>query len=86
MFYELVSIVQVDDTLQYRLKHFNADLTGWEEKAVVKTFPLTATQSSRWVFGGLTLERTGANAMTARVKVKQADGSVQDLSFPYRRK
>src|SRR5262245_59168810 len=31
-FYEIVTIVQVGHSLEYRLRHFNADLTGWEEK------------------------------------------------------
>jgi hypothetical protein len=37
-FYEVNSIVEVDGSLGMRLKHFNADLTGWEEEAIVRTF------------------------------------------------
>ncbi|HEX2445685.1 MAG TPA: DUF6265 family protein, partial [Vicinamibacterales bacterium] len=32
IFYELLTIVEENGTLMLRLKHFNADLTGWEEK------------------------------------------------------
>ena len=40
MFYELITIVEEGGSLAYRLKHFNADLTGWEEKGKVVSFPL----------------------------------------------
>ena len=39
-FYEINSIVEVGGSLEIRLKHFNADFTGWEEKEIVRTFPL----------------------------------------------
>ena len=31
-FYELFAIEEVDDTLQFVVKHFNPDWVGWEEK------------------------------------------------------
>ena len=32
IFYELQTIVEQGSSLVFRLKHFNADLSGWEEK------------------------------------------------------
>lgn len=31
-FYEMLTIVEENETLTYRLKHFHGDLKGWEEK------------------------------------------------------
>ena len=31
-FYELLTLLEEDGSLVFRLKHFNSDLTGWEEK------------------------------------------------------
>ena len=38
-FYELMTIVEQEGTLMMRLKHFNNDLTGWEEKDDTVDFP-----------------------------------------------
>ena len=39
-FYEMNSIVETGGSLEMRLKHFHADLKGWEEKDDVRAFPL----------------------------------------------
>lgn len=86
MFYEMMAITEVRGSLEFRLKHFNADLTGWEEKAVVRSFPLVAVDKDTWYFDGLTIKRDGPNGMTGAVKVLQKDGSSQELVFQYHRK
>lgn len=85
MFYELITIVEQGGTLAYRLKHFNADLTGWEEKEKVVSFPLTERKGDRLDFSGLVYERTGKDTMTASVKVSEG-GKEQTLIFRFRRK
>lgn len=85
MFYELITIVEKDGALAYRLKHFNADLTGWEDRDKVVTFPLTAASKTRWDFSGLVYERTGRDSMTATVTVEEG-GKPQVLVFRFRRK
>lgn len=86
MFYELITIVEDGGALAYRLKHFNADLTGWEEKDKVVVFPLTAASKQRWDFSGLVYERTGRDAMTATVLIHKDDGAQETLVFRFRRK
>lgn len=86
MFYELITIEESDGSLSYNLKHFNADLTGWEEKSEVRRFPLSAQTATRWEFSGLAYERTGAKSMTASVKSKGKDGKEGTLLFRFRRK
>ena len=86
MFYEIITIVEEGSSLAYRLKHFNADLTGWEDKDKVVVFPLTAATRKRWDFSGLVYERTGANTMTATVVVHGDNGKEEALVFRFRRK
>ncbi|MGL5837424.1 MAG: DUF6265 family protein [Sphingorhabdus sp.] len=86
MFYEIITIEETGGSLSYNVKHFNADLTGWEEKGEVRRFPLSAIQSGRWEFSGVTYERTGRNTMIASVAAKGADGSQETLQFRFRRK
>lgn len=85
MFYELITIVEEGGSLAYRLKHFNADLTGWEERDKVVSFPLTDRKGDRLDFSGLVYERTGKNTMTASVKVNEG-GKTETLVFSFRRK
>lgn len=86
MFYELITIVEDGGSLAYRLKHFNADLTGWEEKGKVVAFPLTQAGKGRWDFSGLVYERTAADTMTATVIIHDDAGKEQALVFRFRRK
>jgi hypothetical protein len=44
-FCEFLTLVQQDATLQLKLKHFNADLTGWEDKERFVTFRLARVTS-----------------------------------------
>lgn len=85
-FYEILSIAELAGSLEYRLKHFNADLTGWEEKAEVQRFPLVAVERDAWYFNGLTIRRDGPNGMVAAVKVGEKDGSAKEYVFRYQRK
>jgi hypothetical protein len=86
MFYEIITIVEQEGSLAYRLKHFNADLTGWEEKDKVTVFPLTTAAGNRWDFSGLVYECTGRDSMTASVKVHGDGGKEETLVFRFRRK
>ena len=85
MFYEIITIAQVGPTITYRLKHFNPDLTGWEEKKEVREFRFVAREGDSWYFDGLTIRRVGPDAMHAIVNVGQEDGRAEELSFRYRR-
>ena len=55
MFTEHMYLMQESGTLVLRLKHFNADLTGWEEKDGMLTFRLVAIEPCAAYFNALTL-------------------------------
>ena len=55
MFTEHMYLMQENGTLALRLKHFNADLTGWEEKDDMLTFRLVALEECAAFFNALTL-------------------------------
>lgn len=84
-FFEIMSIAETNGSLEYRLKHFNADLTGWEEKAEVRRFPLVAVEPGRWFFDGLTIRQDGPDGMVAAVVIKHKDGREDEAVFRYRR-
>ena len=84
-FFEIVSIAEVNGSLEYRLKHFNADLTGWEEKDEVQRFPLVAVEGGAWFFDGLTIRRDGEDGMVGAVRIGNDDGTSSEAVFRYRR-
>ena len=50
VFYEMMIVEETDEGVVLRLKHFNAGLIGWEEKAEVLSFYLTEVSGSTAVF------------------------------------
>ena len=83
-FYEIMTIAEHEGSLMLRLKHFNADLTGWEDKDQTVDFPLVRINDQAAYFDGMTLRREGPDAMTVFVRVGQ-DGGPQIAAFNYRR-
>ena len=84
-FTEIMSIAEVGGSLEYRLKHFNEDLTGWEERERVIRFSLVAVERDAWFFDGLTIRRDGPDGMIGAVRVDNRDGSSREVVFRYRR-
>ena len=84
-FFEITAIAQVGASLEYRLKHFNEDLTGWEEKDRVLKFPLVAVERDAWYFDGLTIRRDGTDGMIGAVRIANKDGTSREAVFRYRR-
>ncbi len=85
MFYEIMTIAEVGGRLHFRVKHFNPDMTAWEEKERVVSFPLVAVTRDAWIFDGLTLRRVGADAMVATVRIRDEGEKERELVFRYRR-
>lgn len=84
-FYEIMTIVETEGTLLFRLKHFDPDLTGWEEKDETVDFPLVAVEENRILFDGMTYVRTGANEVTVYVAMEGDDGTMNEGVFVHRR-
>lgn len=57
-FYELGHIREVDDTLVYELKHFNDDMTSWEEKEEVQQFKLVKVEEDKVFLKDLPLRKS----------------------------
>ncbi|NNC51418.1 MAG: DUF1311 domain-containing protein [Erythrobacter sp.] len=60
-FTEHLYLMEEEGTLVLRLKHFNADLTGWEEKDGMLTFRLIAVEDCAAYFHALTLKCRNPN-------------------------
>lgn len=80
-FTEHLYLMQEGETLVLRLKHFNADLTGWEEKDGMLTFRLVEAEPCALYFRGLTLRCDGDDGLLAAVRMT----SGKELVFRFTR-
>jgi len=85
MFYEFIQIAKDGDSLVLRLKHFDPDMTGWEEPKDFVSFPLIAREGDIWYFDGLTFDRQAPDRLRISVRMHHSDGSVSELAFPLAR-
>ena len=79
-FYEFLTIVQKDETLLLRLKHFTPDLVGWESKEDSVEFPLISLSDREAEFDGLIFQRISRDEMHITVKLKD-DGPDREIRF-----
>jgi hypothetical protein len=62
-FYEIMIISSDSTGYTMNLKHFNSDLTGWEEKGEVISFPFVRAGKNQIVFDGLDYKKTGNDSI-----------------------
>lgn len=84
VFYELCLFREVNQTVLFQLKHFNADLTGWEEKNETVDFPLVKMTKDAAYFDGITFERISKDELHVYVNIEE-DGKVREVPFIYKR-
>ena len=86
VFYELLTLTEKDGSVALRLKHFNPDLTGWEEKATVLEFPLLKITTTEAHFDGMIFRQTSPDAFTVLLKIgDKKTGAAREELFSYTR-
>ena len=84
-FTEHMYLMEENGSLVLRIKHFNPDLTGWEDKEEMHSARLIAIEPCAAYFDGLTLRCDGDRGMVSAVRVSAADNEVREYVFTYRR-
>lgn len=86
VFYELMTILEEDESLVLRLKHFNGgDLSAWEEKERTVDFPLVAIADGAFRFDGLSFHPEGNDRLIVFLAMHGKEGAIQEVSFAYTR-
>ncbi|MEX2605347.1 MAG: DUF6265 family protein [Gracilimonas sp.] len=67
VFYEFLLL----DETGIRLKHFNPDLTGWEEKDDMTTFEMISFTKDKIEMKGLTIEKKSDSEMEIRLRMNR---------------
>ena len=84
-FYELGHIRELNETLVYELKHFNADLKGWEEKDEVQIFKLVKVDGDRVYFEGFTFEKLNENEVAIYALIGDEGDAQEEVTFNFKR-
>ncbi len=61
IFYEMGHIMEKENSLIFKIKHFDADLKGWEEKDKSKDFRFIKKEGNRMYFDKFTFEYISKN-------------------------
>ena len=86
VFYEIMTLLEADGSVEMRLKHVNPDMTGWEEKNNYVTFKLVKHDDTGAYFSGLTFKRVGPDQIDGYLALRnRADNTVREEKFTYRR-
>lgn len=83
VFYEILTLSERDGSLVFRLKHFNPDLVGWEEKDGFVEFRFVGERDGVIHFEGMSFHRDGEN-LTVYLAIEN-DGQIQEEVFRYTR-
>lgn len=85
-FYEIMTLVESESSVEMRLKHVNPDMTGWEEKADFVTFRLVRQDGAGAYFEGLTFKRPDADRIDGFLALRdRSTGVVREEQFVLRR-
>ncbi len=84
-FTEHMYLMEEGGSLVLRIKHFNPDLTGWEEKDEMLTFRLVAIEGCAAFFQALTLRCDGPDGLVAAVRMRSEGDEINELVFRFTR-
>lgn len=86
VFYQLRTLVEENNSLIMRLKHFNPNMTAWEEKDQTVDFPFVAKEKGVIYFNGLSFKPEGPDMVTIFLAIRsKKDGSLREEVFRYTR-
>ena len=86
VFYEILTFVEHEGSLLLRLKHFDPDLTGWEEKSDSVKFRLLKATPGAVYFDGLTFMRVADDRLEIFLAIRnRSDGSIREERFEMQR-
>jgi len=86
MFTEHMHLAEEEGSLVLRLKHFNPDLTGWEEKDDMVRFRLISIEPCAAYFSALTYRCDGGDGLIVAVRMKSERDEVEELVFRFARR
>ena len=81
IFTEFMEITQLEGKFILRLKHFNPDFSGWEEKTEHLTFPFTGKSANSADFGSLRYKVSEEDILIIELDMRQKAGTLKTEKF-----
>lgn len=81
VFSEFMNLVQDGESVSVKLKHFNPDLSPWEEKEKWTTFRLVEVAENKASFHGLTYERKGDELIIHLALTEKGERRIEEFRF-----
>ncbi len=81
VFSEFMNLVQVGESISMKLKHFNPDLTGWEEKEEWTTFRLIELSENTAWFHGLTIKCQGDELLFQLALTENGVRTIEEFTY-----
>jgi hypothetical protein len=85
VFFEFLMFVEEKGSIILKLKHFNPDFSGWEEKKDYVDFPLVRVDARAVHFDGLSFVRESDDALRIYLLLRDKSGQVREEEFRMRR-
>lgn len=86
MFTEHMYLSEEGGSLLLKLKHFNPDLTGWEEKDGMVRFRFLSAEPCALYFNALTYRCDGKDGLLVAVRMKSENSDPSELVFRFKRR
>ena len=83
-FYELLVLIEVEGSLELRVKHFTPEFIAWEEKQDYVAFPLVRIDNDAIHFSGLSFYRIDDVTMKGYLAMRN-DVGIREETLLYRR-
>lgn len=85
-FTEHMYMAEEAGSIVLKLKHFDPDLTGWEEKGDMVRFPLLSIEHCAAYFSGLTYRCEGENGLLVALETRGEGDALEELVFRFKRR
>lgn len=82
--YEIMIATEEEGSLVMKLKHFHADLKGWEEKDETTAFRFVKAAGNTAWFDGLTYRKQADGTLQGFLATRHGDDPVEEQAFTYR--
>ena len=83
VFYEFFLLIETEEGIELRLKHFDPYLNAWEAKNEFITFKLIDVEGQKAIFSGLTFEKIAENELQIFLDIRYDDGNVIEEYFKF---
>ena len=84
-FYEFGTISEEKGSLILKFKHFNADMTGWEEKDKFMEYRLVKITDDAAYFDDFTFKKRSDEEIAIYVIIETKDGTSEEMPFYYKK-